>query len=182
MIRRLASRGADWRLEYRGGSRRAMAYADDLLRDYPDRVLVSASDTDPRPDLAELLAHAPRGVAVYCCGPAPLMDAVAAAMPAACPHGRLHLERFAAAARSGAGSDTPFEAELARSGRIVAVPPGTSLLTALQEVGPTLDFSCEDGVCGGCATPVLDGASATTATPGSRTCTTAMCCATRTRA
>ncbi|MGP3926134.1 2Fe-2S iron-sulfur cluster-binding protein [Streptomyces sp. 8N616] len=158
MIRQLAARGADWRLVYRGGSRRAMAYADDLLRDHPDRVLVSVSDTDPRPDLAGLLAGTPRGVAVYCCGPAPLMDAVAATMPAACPQWRLHLERFAAATRSGTGPDTPFEAELACSGRIVPVPVGTSLLTALQTVEATLDFSCEGGVCGSCETRVLDGA------------------------
>lgn len=158
MIRQLASRGADWRLVYRGRSRSAMAYADDLLRDHPDRVLVSARDTDPRPDLAGLLAVASRRVAVYCCGPTPLMDAVAAAMPAACPQARLHLERFAATTRSGAGPDTPFEAELARSGRTIPVPADTSLLTALQKAEPTLDFSCEDGVCGSCETRVLDGA------------------------
>jgi ferredoxin-NADP reductase len=157
MIRRLDAEGADWRLLYRGRSRKAMAFADDLVRRYPDRVVVEASDTHPRPDLAGLLRGTPAGVAVYCCGPQSMLDAVMTAMRTACPHGRLHVERFAAGDRSGAGPDLPFEAELRRSGEVVQVPADRSLLSAIRDATPTLDASCEDGVCGSCATRVLGG-------------------------
>jgi ferredoxin-NADP reductase len=161
MIRRLDAQGADWKLLYRGRTRRAMAFADDLLRRYPGRVGVTASDTDPRPALGELLGAAPQGVAVYSCGPAPMLDAVLAAMRTACPHGRLYTERFAAAAaaadRPGPEADEPFEAELTRSGEVVRVEPGHSLLEAIREIEPTLDFSCADGVCGSCETRVTSG-------------------------
>ncbi|MGP3977271.1 2Fe-2S iron-sulfur cluster-binding protein [Streptomyces sp. 8N114] len=157
MIRRLDAEGADWKLLYRGRTRPAMAFADDLLRRYPGRVGVTASDTDRRPALEELLSAAPQGVAVYCCGPAPMLDAVSAVMRTACPHGRLYTERFAAADRPAPEADEPFDAELTRSGEVVRVEPGHSLLEAIREVEPTLDFSCADGVCGSCETRVVGG-------------------------
>ncbi|GAA2063430.1 hypothetical protein GCM10009801_07280 [Streptomyces albiaxialis] len=157
MIRRLDAEGADWKLLYRGRTRAAMAFADDLLRRYPGRAGVTASDTDPRPALDELLSAAPQGVAVYSCGPVPMLDAVSAAMRATCSHGRLYTERFCAADRPGPETDEPFEAELTRTGEVVRVEPGGSLLDALREVEPALDFSCADGICGSCETRVVGG-------------------------
>ncbi|MDQ1022568.1 ferredoxin-NADP reductase [Streptomyces umbrinus] len=157
MIRRLAEAGADWRLVHRGRSLRRMAFADALAQQYPGHVDLMPSDTRPRPDLDAILRGAPAQAAVYCCGPEGLIDAVRAAMPEALPHGTLRVERFAAGDRATGKADTPFEAELARSGRTVRVPVGRTLLSAIQEVDPTIDRSCEDGICGSCATRVLDG-------------------------
>ncbi|MFI7296663.1 2Fe-2S iron-sulfur cluster-binding protein [Streptomyces sp. NPDC050121] len=86
-----------------------------------------------------------------------MLDAVEALMPTACPQGRLHVERFTAGTRAGAALSAPFEAELRRSGRVVRVPADQSLLSALQDIDPSLDFSCENGVCGSCETRVLGG-------------------------
>lgn len=53
--------------------------------------------------------------------------------------------------------DGPFQVKLARSGRIVEVPAGTSVLDALRDGGVTIPSACEDGVCGTCETLVMAG-------------------------
>jgi ferredoxin-NADP reductase len=148
MIAALGDR--DWRLLYRGRSLSAMAYADMLSRD--PRVTLLPADQVARPDFAVLLADLAPGTAVYCCGPESLMRAVEDAMPA---HATLHTERFAATERSGEA--WAFEAVLQRSGVVVQVPAERSLLDAIHDVDPTLDASCEDGVCGSCEVRVLGG-------------------------
>lgn len=140
----------NWRLVYRGRSRSSMAYVSELASD--DRVSVLPADETARPDLASLLAGVAPGTAVYCCGPASLMTAVAEAMP---PHATLYTERFVPTERSA--PNEPFEAVLQRSGVVVDVPAGRSLLDAIHEVDPTLDAACEDGVCGSCSVRVLGG-------------------------
>nr|CEL17482.1 Flavodoxin reductases (ferredoxin-NADPH reductases) family 1; Vanillate O-demethylase oxidoreductase [Kibdelosporangium sp. MJ126-NF4] len=157
MIHRLASEGADWRLVYRGRSLTGMAFAEMLVRRYPGRVTLAPSDTTPRPNLAQLLRSTPGGTAVYCCGPETLMKTMETLMPVACPHGTLHTERFAASGRADTSTDLPFEAEFRRSGEVVTVPAGQSLLAAIQDVDPSVDLSCENGICGSCATRVLAG-------------------------
>lgn len=155
MIRQLDRAGADWRLVYRGRSAATMAFADDLVSRYPERVSLLPADTRPRPYLAGLLAGTPPGVAVYCCGTEPMLRAVEELMPTACPHGTLHTERFVPTVH--AGVNTAFEAELRRSGVVVEVPADGSLLDAIHDVEPALDSSCTDGVCGSCVTRVLSG-------------------------
>lgn len=157
MINRLATTGIPWRLIYRGRSHGRMAFADMLITTYPDHVRLLPADTQPRPDLAALLRTAPPGAAVYCCGPEGLIDAIAAAMPSECPHGTLHIERFAASTRTASQPDQPFDAELRRSKVTVRVSADRTLLTAVQEVNPALPSSCTDGLCGSCVTPVLAG-------------------------
>jgi ferredoxin-NADP reductase len=152
MIRQLE--GRDWRLVYRGRSLASMAFATDLARDYPDHVQLAPADTHARPDLAALLAAITPGTAVYCCGTESLLAAVENAMPA---HGTLHTERFAASERPDASANTLFEAELRQSGVVVPVPADRSLLAAIRAVDPTLDASCEDGICGSCEVRVLGG-------------------------
>ncbi len=148
MIAALGDR--DWRLLYRGRSRASMAYAAQLQRDH--RVTLLPADEVARPDFAVLLADVAPGTAVYCCGPESLMKAAEEAMPA---HATLHTERFAATQRRVEAE--PFEAVLQRSGVVVQVPAERSLLDAIHEVDPTLDASCEDGICGSCEVRVLGG-------------------------
>ncbi|WP_322068807.1 Rieske 2Fe-2S domain-containing protein [Paraburkholderia bannensis] len=62
------------------------------------------------------------------------------------------------AAISASGDEGgPFTVHLARSGGSVDVPAHTSLLDALRAHGIEVPTSCEQGVCGTCLTPVLDG-------------------------
>nr|WP_232328065.1 PDR/VanB family oxidoreductase [Kibdelosporangium sp. MJ126-NF4]CEL16512.1 Flavodoxin reductases (ferredoxin-NADPH reductases) family 1; Vanillate O-demethylase oxidoreductase [Kibdelosporangium sp. MJ126-NF4] len=157
MINRLATTDTHWQLIYRGRSRDRMAFADMLTATYPDHVRLLPADTHPRPDLAAVLRTALPGTAVYCCGPEGLIDAVTVAMPTECPHGTLHVERFAARSRTGSEPNKPFDAELRRSKVTVRVSADRTLLAAIQEVNPALPSSCVDGLCGSCVTPVLAG-------------------------
>lgn len=54
-------------------------------------------------------------------------------------------------------SDTAFEVRLQRSGRVIAVAPDQSVIAALSAAGVTIETSCEQGICGTCLTPVLEG-------------------------
>ncbi|MBU0554540.1 MAG: 2Fe-2S iron-sulfur cluster binding domain-containing protein [Alphaproteobacteria bacterium] len=47
--------------------------------------------------------------------------------------------------------------ELARSGIVLTVSPGQSILDAVREAGIAASSSCEQGTCGACATEVLEG-------------------------
>ncbi|MFE6227749.1 MULTISPECIES: PDR/VanB family oxidoreductase [unclassified Streptomyces] len=150
MVRAAEAAGADWRLVYCGRSRASMPYLAELVRLGGDRVTVVAEDEDGYPDLA-FLAQTPAETQVYCCGPDGLMDAVTAALP----EGRTpRLERFSGAAPAGG---TPFEVELRRTGRTVAVAAGQSVLAAVREAVPAVMYSCTQGFCGTCRQTVLDG-------------------------
>lgn len=50
-----------------------------------------------------------------------------------------------------------FDVKLARSGRVIGVESGQSVLEALQAAGVELPTSCQQGVCGTCLTRVLEG-------------------------
>ena len=50
-----------------------------------------------------------------------------------------------------------FVVQLARSGKEFAIPPGKSILEVLRAAGLELSYSCEEGVCGACETPLISG-------------------------
>lgn len=157
MLRSLAASGADWRLLYGGRSRGSMPFLEEIekLGADGDRVTVVAQDEAGHPDVAAVLTGLAPGTAVYCCGPEPLMDAVAAALPEGHP---LHLERFSAATGDAAGPGSgAFEVELRRSGRTVPVAAGQSVLAAVRAAAPHVAYSCEQGFCGTCQQRVLEG-------------------------
>ncbi|MFD6590340.1 PDR/VanB family oxidoreductase [Streptomyces anulatus] len=157
MLRSLAASGADWRLLYGGRSRGSMPFLEEIekLGADGDRVTVVAQDETGHPDVAAALTGLAPDTAVYCCGPEPLMDAVAAALPEGHP---LHLERFSAATGDAAGPGSgAFEVELRRSGRTVPVAAGQSVLTAVRAAAPHVAYSCEQGFCGTCQQRVLEG-------------------------
>jgi len=158
MVAQAAAAGADWRLYYGGRTRASMAFAEELER-HGDRVTLVPQDEAGLLDLDTLLERPEPGTLVYCCGPEPLLRAVEERC-AAWPPGALHTERFAPAARDEDAAAEPgeaFEVELAGSGRTVAVPPGTSILAALESAGLAVLSSCQEGTCGTCETGVLEG-------------------------
>jgi vanillate O-demethylase ferredoxin subunit len=106
------------------------------------------------PDLSAFLASVPLEWHLYCCGPAPMIDAFLAATRDR-PAGQVHLEYFRAEGETG--SARSFVVELARSGRRVQVPAGSSILDALMMEGIDAPYSCYEGLCGTCETRVLEG-------------------------
>ncbi|MYW64642.1 2Fe-2S iron-sulfur cluster binding domain-containing protein [Streptomyces sp. SID8379] len=155
MLRAAEARGAAWKLLYGGRTRASMPFLEDVVKlagERSERVTVVPEDEAGLPDLAAALADTAPGTAVYCCGPEGLMAAVEAALP----EGRaLHLERFAP--RNSADGDGPFEVELRRSGKVVDVPAGTTVLAAVRAAVPGVSYSCEQGFCGTCQQRVLEG-------------------------
>ncbi|MEY9211855.1 oxidoreductase [Thermobifida halotolerans] len=146
---------ADWHLLYGGRTRATMAFLDELAP-HGDRVTVVPQDEQGLLDLPAWLGEAQADRKVYCCGPAPLLDAVAE-LTRHWPAGLLRTERFTAAEQGAPFRGTPFEVELRRSGRTVTVGPGRSVLDALADAGVPVLSSCRRGVCGTCETDVLEG-------------------------
>ncbi|WP_217196423.1 PDR/VanB family oxidoreductase [Streptomyces buecherae] len=160
MLRAVEAAGVPWRLVYGGRSLASMPFVAEVEKlGGPEKVSVLPEDERGRPDLATVLAGAPEGAAVYCCGPDGLMDAVAELCAADPPGGGLHMERFApGGARHRGGVDTAFEVELRRTGTTVSVGPKTSVLTAIREQAlPDLAYSCAQGFCGTCLQRVVAG-------------------------
>ncbi|MFH9400542.1 PDR/VanB family oxidoreductase [Streptomyces sp. NPDC017638] len=156
MLERAERQGRAWELVYGGRTLGSMAFRDALVARYGERVRVRPEDVYGLLDLDALL-RAPRpGTLVYCCGPEPLLKAVEERC-ADWPAGTLRVERFTPKELQVPVRDGAFEAELARTGITVTVPPGKSVLEAVEEAGAQVLSSCREGTCGTCETAVLEG-------------------------
>ncbi|WP_406200719.1 PDR/VanB family oxidoreductase [Streptomyces europaeiscabiei] len=158
MIAEADAAGAEWSLLYGGRTRSSMAFLPEL-EGHGERVAVRPQDEHGLLDLAGFLGDPDPSTLVYCCGPAGLIDAVEAHC-ADWPTGALNIERFAAAAVRQPADDTAeqsIEVELRASGTTVTVPPGLSVLKAVEQAGVPVLSSCEEGICGSCETSVLEG-------------------------
>jgi ferredoxin-NADP reductase len=147
-----AAAGVDYVLHYSGRSRETMALVEELADAHQGRVVIHPSDS-ARLDLTELAATVDPAAEVYCCGPAHYIEAVELAFAG---H-RLHVERFEAKALTEPVFSGEFEVELALTGVTVTVPPSRSILDVAEEAGAFVLSSCQEGTCGTCETPVLEG-------------------------
>lgn len=157
MAERLQALGRRWSLHYSARSDTTMAFVDRLRRlQRPAGEVTLYQGTAPaqRPDLARLIASAPPGAHCYCCGPAGMIDDFIAAC-AGRPAHQVHYERFAASRPVAVSGG--FDVLLHRSGRRLAVPPGSTILDVLTAHDVPVQYACSAGVCGTCRTPVLDG-------------------------
>lgn len=155
MLAAASAAGADWTLVYGGRSRASMAFLPALAA-YGERVRIQPQDEVGLLDLDALLGAAPPDTLVYCCGPAPLLDAVSVRC-AGWPAGSVRTERFAAGSLAEPALTGSFVVELAQSGLALEVPPDRSILQVLEEAGVQVLSSCREGTCGTCETGVLDG-------------------------
>ncbi|AOX45703.1 PDR/VanB family oxidoreductase [Microbacterium sp. BH-3-3-3] len=156
MIEAAETAGASWTLLYAGRSRRTMAFVDELVAQYGDRIEVYAADEGRRLDLAEYFGTPVSRTVVYSCGPARLLESLGAAM-AGWPRGSLHVERFEAKVLGPPVWAEPFEVDLMMSGLTVTVPPERSILDVVEEHGAVVPSSCRVGTCGTCEVAVVDG-------------------------
>ncbi|MER6400269.1 PDR/VanB family oxidoreductase [Kitasatospora sp. NPDC001603] len=155
MVHEARRHGLDWHLVHVGRSADTLPYAELLRGLDPGRVHLRTDDEHGGvPTGAELLAHAPRGAAVYCCGPAPMLTAVQRALDGS-PARALHFERFGAAPVTGG---EPFAVQLGTDGPVLDVPADRSALDVLREARPDLPYSCHQGFCGTCEVRLVAGA------------------------
>jgi vanillate O-demethylase ferredoxin subunit len=160
MAERLAAIDASFEMHYCTRSRTRTAFLERIARaPYARRAQFHFDDEagDQRFDIAARLARPESGTHLYVCGPQGFMDAVLnAARAAGWPETQLHYEFFTVEARETA-DDGCFEVEIASSGKVIVVEKDESVVQALAKAGIQIETSCEQGVCGTCATRVLEG-------------------------
>lgn len=160
MVDELSARGARWHLHYGGRSREHMAFVTELVDLGGNNVSIVPEDVDGLLDVPAIIGKLSPEAAVYCCGPAPLLDAVLAACAQVGASERLHFERFVAptdGVELVSDENKAFEVELRKSGVTLQVAADQTLLEVVQGVLPDMPFSCTEGYCGSCESVVLDG-------------------------
>jgi vanillate O-demethylase ferredoxin subunit len=159
MAARLEALGRSWRMHYCARTR-AHAAARTALAPHGDKVRFNFDQEDGGRmlDLAALVADAPPGTHFYCCGPLPMLAAFERAMSGRRPS-FAHVEYFSAPVMPAGDTRRTggFAVTLARSGRTLQVPAGSTILDTLQDAGVDVAYSCMEGVCGSCETAVLEG-------------------------
>ncbi|CAN7588875.1 PDR/VanB family oxidoreductase [Variovorax sp. LjRoot178] len=161
MAAALHASGAHFALHYCARSKDRMAFAGELQRaPFAHAVhLYTDDETQSAFDSEAVFASQPSGAHLYVCGPQGFMDHVlGTARAAGWDESRLHHEYFQpAAVATTSGVDRGFELIAARSGKRVTVAAAETALQALTRCGIEVASSCEQGVCGSCLTPVLEG-------------------------
>ncbi|MFI7634901.1 PDR/VanB family oxidoreductase [Nonomuraea sp. NPDC049400] len=152
----IAAADSQWRLVYGGRTATSMAFARELQAAHGDRVVLRPQDEHGPLDLDAILAGEPPDALIYCCGPAPLLEAVEQRC-ADRPSGTLRMERFTPKDPGAPVVAESFEVELAVTGRTLTVPPRQSILEVVEEAGVPILSSCREGTCGTCETTVLAG-------------------------
>ncbi|BBP65775.1 oxidoreductase [Pseudomonas sp. Cab53] len=106
--------------------------------------------------LRDILSGYRRKMQVYLCGPGPMLEAARRiAAELGWPEGAVHFEYFKNV--NTIEDSSSFEVALARSCLTLTVPPGRTLLEVIREAGVDMPSSCEQGACGTCLAPVIEG-------------------------
>lgn len=158
MIHECERRGAKWHLVYGGRSETSMAFTNEL-ETFGDKVTFWPEDKFGLIDLPSLLTNPKQQLAVYCCGPGVLLDAVEE-YPVNWPKedaATLHIERFRPQAGALDGPNSSFEIVIDSNGQVLTVQEDKSIVETLESAGYHVPTSCREGTCGTCETVVLDG-------------------------
>ena len=157
MMRYLSNSGSTpFKLYYCTRNPAATAFRDELTAPpFKGKALIHHDDGDPARclDLWPILER-PMGQ-VYCCGPRPMMQAVRD-MTGHWSPSAVHFEAFTEVPKQ-APNDKAFKVRLAKSGDVIDVPVGTTILEALRAHGLDVPSSCESGTCGTCRTTLISG-------------------------
>jgi phthalate 4,5-dioxygenase reductase component len=159
MVRHLClTEGKKFRLYYCTRSPEVTAFREELSApNFKGKVTIHYDQGDPARslDLWPILEQRRNLEHLYCCGPRPLMQAVRD-MTGHWSLSSVHFEAFSEPEKKRL-NDKPFTVRLARSGEVIEVPVGTTILEALRAKGYEAPSSCESGTCGTCRTKLLAG-------------------------
>jgi phthalate 4,5-dioxygenase reductase component len=124
---------------------------------FKGKVTIHYDNGDPARslDLWPILEQRKNREHLYCCGPRPLMQAVRD-LTGHWSSAAVHFEAFSEPERRKP-DDKPFVVELARSGAVIEVPVGVTILEAMRAGGYQAPSSCESGTCGTCRTRLIEG-------------------------
>lgn len=158
MARQLARTGTPFHMHYASKSPEDMAFKADVEGVCGDKGDLYFDGGDPTKgiNLKDVLSHRPAGRHVFVCGPVGLIEAVRdTTKELGWPENTVHFEVFKPAELDG--EDTEIEVVLAQSGGTYTVPADVSILDHLLDQGVDIDWDCKMGICGLCATKLLDG-------------------------
>jgi ferredoxin-NADP reductase len=154
MAQHLEEIGASFEVHYAVRTRADAAFLAELERLAPKVKLHVDVEAERFLDVPAITAAAPEVAHLYCCGPAPMLEAFEAAC-AGRPAEQVHVEYFSAPELKPL--EGGFIVILAKSGREFEVAPGSTILETLRKAGLQVPASCEQGVCGTCETTILEG-------------------------
>ena len=179
MASTLARQNASFEFHYCARNRARAAFLPELEQSpWSDRVHLHLDDDEHSAllDLPAVLAEPQQNGSakrVFICGPAGFIQFVReSAAEAGWHNDQIHFEQFSAPDSHGTKTEngsteltdtTPdttaadFEIVVASSGQVIPVAAGQSAANAMRAAGLDVSVSCEQGICGSCLTPVLDG-------------------------
>ena len=73
------------------------------------------------------------------------------------PRGTVHCEYFSVDTSVTHGADEAFQIKIASTGQVFDVPADKSIVDVLRANGYDVETMCEEGICGTCATVMLEG-------------------------
>jgi ferredoxin-NADP reductase len=154
MAQALKQRGAEVRLLYATQRRSDLALASEIDAALGEQASFFISEDGNRLDLQAALSDFPADGDVYFCGPARMLQGLREAMAAlGRPQSSLRFETFGS---GGLKPEEPFWVRIPRLGVEVTVPPGRSMLDALDAAGVEVMSECRRGECGLCTVDVME--------------------------
>ncbi len=120
------------------------------------KVHLGLSPEQTRAEIEAAVAEFDYANQLYVCGPGPMLEATRElAAAAGWPDETVHFEYFKNT--NEIDDSSQFDVALARSAVTLPVPSGSSILEVLRANGVAMPSSCEQGACGTCTVPVIDG-------------------------
>ncbi|MFW6744103.1 PDR/VanB family oxidoreductase [Acinetobacter pittii] len=158
MAYQLAHEGASFELHYCGASPEKCAFVDEIkngeLAQYTTFHFKSEGASH-RAFFESAIKDIDLESHIYTCGPVGFMDwVINLATTHDFPEQQIHKEYFQVETDTSGDS---FEVVAERSGKIIMVEAGETILQALAKEGIDIEMSCEQGVCGTCMCDVIEG-------------------------
>ncbi|MDA0952132.1 MAG: PDR/VanB family oxidoreductase [Proteobacteria bacterium] len=159
MARELATRGESFEMHYCTRTPEKTAFMKEIQDSaFADKVKFHHDNGNPAQglDIAALLKDVREATHVYYCGPTGFMHACEQAS-AHWQRGTVHCEYFSVDASVTHGADEAFQIKIASTGQVFDVPADKSIVDVLRSNGFDVETMCEEGICGTCATVMLEG-------------------------
>lgn len=158
MAYQLASEGTSFELHYCGASPENCAFVDEIKNGELAKYTTfhfKSEGASHRAFFESAIKDIDLESHIYTCGPVGFMDwVINLATTHDFPEQQIHKEYFQVETDTSGDS---FEVVAERSGKIIMVEAGETILQALAKEGIEIEMSCEQGVCGTCMCDVIEG-------------------------
>ncbi|MHC3125357.1 PDR/VanB family oxidoreductase [Acinetobacter sp. GN11] len=158
MAYQLASEGTSFELHYCGASPENCAFVDEIKNGELAKYTTfhfKSEGASHRAFFESAIKDINSESHIYTCGPVGFMDwVINLATTHDFPEQQIHKEYFQVETDTSGDS---FEVVAERSGKIIMVEAGETILQALAKEGIDIEMSCEQGVCGTCMCDVIEG-------------------------